>query len=165
VRPDAVEVLRGIQRSLLSTVLPELQDPYVQGQVHAMIGLLESLAGEWNTEAQRLLDFSHSLERLLLRAAPVLMCAAHTVQGDEAMTLARAIGKALSHRPASITISALSQRTQELQGIVAELLMLCERVAAHRADAEELLEVRQEAYCLLRDEVVTRTLGGGTRAT
>ena len=69
MRPNAEEVLRGVQASLLTNVLPEVQTEYTRTQVMLIYALLGLVGLEWDNGAQRALEDNASLRELAGRAA------------------------------------------------------------------------------------------------
>ena len=116
LRPDGVEILRGIQRSLHEYVLPELRSDYATAQVHYALGLLGALAAEWDQAAQRLVDDNADLRNIAghlsweVEARDPLLAAELRVAGDE--------------HDADVRLSTLATANDRLRGQLARLLDL-----------------------------------------
>ena len=72
MRPNGQEVLRGVQNTLVTYILPELQSDYARTElmiVHTLVGIV---AEEWDGVAQRLVDDNAALRELARRGVEAL---------------------------------------------------------------------------------------------
>jgi hypothetical protein len=116
VRPNAEEVLRGVQAALATYVLPELQTAYARTELMAMLALLGMAAEEWGGAAQHLVDDNAALRALARRAAS-------TVEDGALASELRALAE---HRDLSVRISELSSANASLRGALSRLAPLLE---------------------------------------
>lgn len=72
MRPNSEELLRGVQSSLITYVLPELQTEYAKTELMLAHVLLGIVAGEWDSAAQQLIDDNAALRELAHRGSDVL---------------------------------------------------------------------------------------------
>jgi hypothetical protein len=72
MRPNGQELLRGVQSSLITYVLPELQTEYARTELMLAHVLLGIVAGEWDGAAQQLIDDNAALRELAHRGSDVL---------------------------------------------------------------------------------------------
>lgn len=72
MRPNSEEILRGVQTSLLTYILPEVQSAYARTELMVVLSLLGIVAGEWDGAAQRLLDDNATLRDLVRRSIDAL---------------------------------------------------------------------------------------------
>src|SRR3989304_1848624 len=82
MRPNGEEMLRGIQQSLLTYVLPELQTEYARTELMVIIALLGIVVGEWDGAAQHLLDDNAALRELAHRGAEALADELRSLAGE-----------------------------------------------------------------------------------
>jgi len=148
MRPTSVEVLRGIRRSLLETILPQIGDPFIQGQVQAMVMLVDSLAMTWDSEAEELRQDNQELAELLTRAAPVLTDFARSREHRDLLHLASRAQTVSAHDSDSLRLSELAAKHRELEAVLADLLVALEELAA-RNPVEPLLVIRRDLYWAL----------------
>jgi hypothetical protein len=140
MRPNAEEVLRGVQGSLLTYVLPEVQTEYARTQVMLTYALLGIVAQQADSAAQRLVDDNAALRALAERGAGAL-------DGDPAhVDLSEALGSLARGSDASVRISELSVANGQLRAAIAQL-------AAATADAG----LRSDVLSHLRAEVDARS--------
>ena len=86
MRPNAEEIVRGVQASLLSIVLPEIQTEYARTQVTLMYVLLGIVANGIDVSCERLLADNGALRELTARAADAV--ATPEVLANELLSLA-----------------------------------------------------------------------------
>ena len=125
MRPNTEEVLRGVQRSLVTYILPELQSRYAQTQLMIVAGLLGMAADGWDTEAQRLVDDNASWRALTARAAEAL--------SSRDGALARELRVLAQQSDASLLLTELSSANVRLRAALAK--------AASVADGALRLEI------------------------
>lgn len=145
VRPNGEQILRGVERSLLTHVLPELSSPYAQAQVRYAALLLNLLAAEWDDAAQRLLDDNAALRAWCGRAANAL---AHAQPG-----LADTLRAAAREQEPDIRLSTLSAANDRLRALTTRALRA---LTANGGAADDLL---QELRHALRRSVQRRLAG------
>jgi hypothetical protein len=140
MRPNAEELLRGIQRSLASYVLPEVQSDYARAEVMFSSMMLGVLIRDLDGAAQQLVEDSAALRALALRGAEELAAAAEPELGAELRRLA-------ATRDSTARLSGLSRANQELTAAIARLAVLVEErdeLSGLRATVIEALRVRSE---------------------
>ena len=153
MRPTHVELIQGLQASLLIDVLPEVKTTYAQWQTQIALLVLGVLAQEWDGAVQDLLDENRSLRDLLGRGARAVQA---LDSGTPLVGLARDLKeRAQEADGAPYTISALSGRNDELRGLLTRLLVACED-AGEQPGGESLLPIRDEVYALLRRQASKR---------
>ncbi|MGB2695792.1 MAG: hypothetical protein WBD55_11490 [Dehalococcoidia bacterium] len=86
MRPNSEEILRGVQTSLLTYILPEVQRAYARTELMVVLSLLGIVAGEWDGAAQRLVDNNAALRDLARRGIDAL--GADHALADELRSLA-----------------------------------------------------------------------------
>lgn len=111
MRPTTDELLRGLQASLLTHVLPEVQTDFVRTELMLTYALLGIAAGEWDGAAQRLVDDNAAMRSLAARAAAEI---------DDA-SLASDLRSLADETDASIRLSELSAANTRLRGAIARL--------------------------------------------
>jgi len=146
MRPNGEEVLRGIQNSLLTYVLPEVQTEYARTEVMLVFALLGIAGAQWDDAAQRLVDDNAALRALAGRGAEVLAGdMAHAELGD-------ALGSLAQGSDASVRLSELSAANGQLRAAIAQL-----GAAAQGSDSASLRALRQEVIDSLRIEAESRS--------
>ena len=149
MRPTAVEVIRGIQGTLMGVVAPELHSMFAQDTGQTMQMLLESLANEWDTAAETLSSDNTRLRDLLSQAAAAIRSLRH--RDDGLVALAEEIEAGLNVPPEeSVAVSRLSARNAQLLALLERTLVACED-ADGQPQFEALRPVRQSIYHHLRN--------------
>ena len=153
MRPNGIESIRAIQSALAEVIAPELTLPFAQDTAQTLQMLLESLANEWDTTAQRLRRDNHILAGLLAESRNAINGA---VYGNESfVALVSEIEQRLSEdRADSIEIAALSSRNDALLRTLEQTLMAFEDMTGEQA-SEGITSARGAIYGHLRD-VATR---------
>jgi hypothetical protein len=111
MRPSGEELLRGVQGTLLTYVLPELQTEYARTELmlaHVLIGIV---ASEWDTNAQQLIDDNAALRGLCGQGAEAL---AGEAIADELRALA-------AGSDSSLRLSELMVSNDELRSAIGRL--------------------------------------------
>ncbi len=146
MRPDGVDILRGLQGALAGTIAPEVRSLFALDSIQTAQMLLELLAGQWDTAAETLARDNETLSSVLGRAQALLRDRGKR----DLAALADEIAAALPEpaRP-SLAISALSARNSGLRSLLERVLVACEE-AAGDGDAEALTALRAEIYRHLR---------------
>ncbi len=144
MRPNAEEVLRGVQGSLLTYVLPEVQTEYARTQLMIVYALLGIVGTQLDDAAQHLVDDNESLRALAARGAEALA-------GDPAQAeLADALGSLARGSDASFRLSELSAANGQLRAAIA-------RLGASVQDNASLRALRAEVIDNLRAEAESRS--------
>jgi hypothetical protein len=136
MRPNADEVLRGVQASLLANVLPEVQTEYTRTQVMIIYALLGIVGVQWDSGPQRALEDNASLRELADRAAE------EVANGRFAQELR------------SLAAEEPSLRLSEIAAANATLAAALARVAA---EEPELIALRSEIIDWLRADAESRS--------
>jgi hypothetical protein len=105
MRPTTDELLRGLQASLLTYVLPEVQSEFARTEVMLAYALLGIAANEWDGAAQSLVDDNAAMRPLLDRAADAV--------DDSA--LASELRALAGERAASLRLSGLAEANRRLR--------------------------------------------------
>ena len=155
MRPTHLELIQGLQASLLTDVLPELKTTYAQWQAQIALLVLGVLAQEWDGAVQDLLEENRGMRELFRRAAPALERLGRDPGGPLAGLAQELEAQAQGTDGEPFTISALAARNSDLRGSLARFLVACED-AAEQPGHESLLPLRDEAYALLRRQASKR---------
>lgn len=146
MRPNGEEVLRGVQSSLMTYVLPELQSQYAQTELMVVLALLGIVAGQWDSAAQRLVDDNAALRELAGRGAQALAGAPeHAELADALRPLAQGVD-------ASVRLAELSATNGQLRAALARL-----GAAGQDSDAPALRELRAAVIDHLRADGESRS--------
>jgi len=146
MRPNGEEMLRGIQQSLLTYVLPELQTEYARTELVVIIALLGIVVGEWDGAAQHVLDDNAALRELAHRGAEAL------APRSGAAALAAELRSLAGEADASVRIPDLSAAHERLHDAVGRL-----GVFIQDAEAVDLRELRAAIIERLRLEAESRS--------
>ncbi len=125
MRPNSVEVLQGIQGTLMTYVQPEVQSDYATTELMLVNMLLGIVATGWDGAAQRLVDDNAALRDLVGDAAKVL----ETQPVDGAGDLLDELATLAAETDTSVRISDLSAANDRLRGAVARLGVLLQSSA------------------------------------
>lgn len=155
MRPTHLELIQGLQASLLTDVLPEVKTTYGQWQTQIALLVLGVLAQEWDGAVQELLEENRGMRGIFGRAAPALKLFSRDDGGALAGLAQDLEAQAGSADDEPYTISALTARNSELRGSLTRFLVACED-AAQQAEYESLRPLRDEAYALLRRQASKR---------
>ena len=155
MRPSHMELIQGLQATLMADVLPELKSAYAQWQTQMALLVLGVLALEWDGAVQDLLDENRNLRDLFRRAAQAVEGLGHDDSTPLADLAADLKGKAQEADAEPYTISALAARNGDLRALLTRLLAACEDVAEPRG-RESLRPLRDEAYAFLRRQAGKR---------
>lgn len=138
MRPSGEEILRGVQQSLLTYVLPEVQSAYARTELMVVLTLLGIVADEWDGAAQRLADDNDALRDLARRAAD--------------LGLADGLAAPAGKRDASLRISDLATTNDRLRAAIARLAP-----ALEAGDSAPVRELRAAVIEHLRAEAESRS--------
>ena len=118
MRPNTEDLLRGLQASLLTYVLPEVQTPYARTELMITYALLGIAANEADGAAQRLVDDNAAMRELARRATGALPSDASALD-DELRLLA-------AENDHSLRLSDLSAANERLRDAIGRLGVLLE---------------------------------------
>jgi len=151
MRPNAIEVMRGLQYALTQEIAPQIKTPYEQSQIQTMVMMLEMLIHEWDGAAQNLVNENSALQSLLERSADAVSSVGSRHDSGELLDLARELREAAQPpENGSLLISALTERNYRLKRALTKLLVACE----DKIDEPELAglrAVRSDAYAHLKE--------------
>ena len=151
MRPNGEELLRGIQNTLATYVLPEIQSPHARFELVLVTALLGVAAGEWDGAAQRLVDDNAALRELAGRGAAALVTAPELA--ETGALLADELRALAGETDSSLRLSDLSAANGRLRAALARLGALIEG-----SDAPALRELRAAVIDHLRAEAQGRAL-------
>lgn len=148
MRPNTPELVRGLSANLLMELLPRLDSAWAQAQLRSVVGVLESIAAEWDGAADQLVRENADLHRLCARAA----AAAERPDIDpELGALAPALSELAVLPPtADLRLSTLAARNAALWEA---LIPLIELIAGPCEAAPWAAGLKQEVAPLLRRHV------------
>ena len=144
MRPNGEELLRGVQSSLTTYVLPELETAYARTELMLVQALLGILASEWDSGAQRLVDDNAALRELARRGGEALDSADASLSGE----LRSLSGEA----EPSLRLSDLAAANGRLRGAIGRLGALLEGT-----DTPALGELRAAVIEHLRADAESRS--------
>ena len=144
MRPNGEELVRGVQSSLTTYILPELQSAYARTELMLDLALLGILASDWDSAAQRLVDDNAALRDLALRGAEALDSTDASLAGE----LRSLAGGAVP----SLRLSDLAAANGRLRGAIGRLGALLEG-----ADTPALGELRAAVIEHLRADAESRS--------
>ena len=136
MRPNTEEVLRGVQRSLVTYILPEVHSRYAQTQIMIAAGLLGMAADGWDAEAQRLVDDNASWRMLAARVA-------EGIAGRDG-GLAGELRAFATEDDASLLVTDLSSANGRLRAALARAATVAD--GALRLEIMERLRAHTEAH-------------------
>ena len=151
MRPNAVEIIRGLQTNLMSEISPEVKSAYGQEQVQMTLFLLENLAQEWDTQVENLVHDNREMRGIFRQAAAAIAALPRAQQPRELRELASSLRAAARGRDeGSLAVSAVAKRNEELGRLLERLAVVCED-AVGDSGLEPLMPVRQRIYAHLRE--------------
>ncbi|HZQ36693.1 MAG TPA: hypothetical protein VFD32_12225 [Dehalococcoidia bacterium] len=122
MRPNTPELVRGLSANLLTELLPRLDSAWTQAQLRSVVGLLESIAAEWDGAADQLARENADLQNVCAQAAAV--CERPDAEA-ELTALARALRDAAALPPTpDLRLSTLAARNAVLWQAVIPLIEL-----------------------------------------
>lgn len=139
MRPNAEEIVRGVQAALMGQVMPELQTDYARTTATLMYVLLGIVANGMDGGYQRLLSENGALRELASRAAD-----------------GRATPAALANELRTLAGTKPLEKLSELSSANSALAMALARVAME--EAPELASLRSEIIGWLRADAESRSL-------
>lgn len=146
MRPNAVEIIRGLQQALMMHILPELKTPFAQDQVQLSLMLLEALAQQWDIAADSLLKENREMREIFRQAVSIISALPRGQRPAELRGLQTALRWAARGRhKGSFTISVLAARNNELRAFLEKLVVACEEAEGNPALAS-LMPLRQRIY-------------------
>jgi hypothetical protein len=146
LKPDAVEIMRGIQRSLMTHVLPEVSTAYATAQVHYAVLLLNALVAEWDGAAQRLVEDNAELRAFCGRTAGQFQ--------DTNPILAADLAAVVIEQDADLRLSTLGGANDRLRALVAAV-----EAAIAAGDVEAGAQIRQDSMQVLLAGMRQREVG------
>lgn len=146
MRPNSVEVLQGIQGTLMTYIQPEVQSDYARTELMLVNMLLGIVANQWDGSAQVLVDDNAALRDLVSDATKVL----GSQPADGAGELVDELAALAAETDASVRIGELSAANDRLRNGVARLGVLLQSSAI-----QEHVELRARVIEHLQDELDT----------
>ena len=150
MRPNGEELLRGIQGTLATYVLPELQTAHARLELMLVTALLGAAAEAWDGAAQRLVDENVALRELAGRAADTLGANAEAGAGEALVAELRSLAAETDASVRLWELTAANDRLHDAIGRLGAVLM--------EGDAPELRELRAAVVTCLRGEAESRSL-------
>jgi hypothetical protein len=148
MRPNTPELVRGLSANLLTELLPRLDSAWAQAQLRSVVGVLESIAAEWDGAADQLVRENADLQRLCAAAGTV---AEQAGVAAELATLTPALRSAATLPPtADLRLSTLAARNAALWEA---LIPLIELIAGPCEAAPWATGLKQELTPVLRRHV------------
>ena len=141
MRPNGEELLRGIQSTLTTYILPELQTAHGRLELMLTQALLGVAAAEWDGAAQRLVDENAALRKLAHRGAEAVPEEEHATLGEELRSLA-------DEDDPSLRLSDLSAVNGRLLDALARLCALLEPTDELRRGVIDHLRAEAESRSL-----------------
>ena len=157
MRPHSLEIIQGIQNSLITHVMPELRSSFAQAQLMYITMLLDVVAKYWDGGVQALMDDNRRTREIFGQAAEVLTSLAGAQPAGEIDALAADLQDAAQERPCPLTMTDLMQENNRLRALLARLAPLCERAEADLSLAP-LLPLRQKLVDHMREEARQRVV-------
>jgi hypothetical protein len=144
MRPNSVEIIQGIQGTLMTYVQPVIQDNHVQTELMLVNLLLGIVANDWDGAAQGLVDDNTALRTLVGDAAAVLK----SKPLDGAGELSSELEQLAAETETSVRISDLSAANDRLRDGVSRLGALLQGNAT-----QEHVELRARVIERLQQEL------------
>ena len=146
MRPNAVEIIRGLQQALMMHILPELKTPFAQDQAQLSLMLLETLAQQWDIAADSLAKDNREMREIFRQAVSIVSALPRGQRPAELRGLQTALRSASRRRDEdSLAISALAARNNDLRALLETLVVACEEAEGNPALAS-LMPLRQRIY-------------------
>ncbi len=158
MRPNSVEVLQGIQGTLMTYVQPEVQSDYARTELMLVNMLLGIVATAWDGAAQGLVDDNAALRGLAADAAKVL----GSQPVDGAGEMADDLAALAIETDTSVRIAHLSAANDRLRDAIARLGVLLQGSATQEhvgLRARVIERLQEELDTLPRDLMGTRSDG------
>ena len=127
MRPTPVEIIRGLQGSLATIVLPEVSSRYAQAQVLYSVMILDMLVKEWEEGAQVFLDDNRGIRELLSRGSDVLARVGEEVGDRDFVSLAAKLRADDSCSEPSYRMADLMAESDRLRNQLSSLADACDR--------------------------------------
>jgi hypothetical protein len=155
VRPNVPELVRGITAALLLDVTPELRTAWAQAEVRYALGVLDTVALEWDAAADNLVRENGDLQRCATFAAAL----ADEYRGALPVPLVAGLLDAAGLPPVrDLKLSTLTKRNEALWQAVIPLI---ECIAAEAVAPEHAGALRSELSAVLHRYVAARRLHRG----
>ena len=152
MHPTGEELLRGVQGTLTTYVLPEVQSAYARSEMMIAQVLLGMVANEWDGAAQRLVDGNATLRALARRVGEALGNAGEELGGG-ATALATELRSLAAGVDASVRISELTDSRDALRAAIGRAGVL-----AQGSDTPAMRSLRREIIEHLRGDLESRSL-------
>lgn len=120
MRPNSAELLQGIQGTLTTYILPDVQSDYARTELMLVQMLLGIVVEGCDDAAQRLVDDNAALRSLAGEAAQVLM----TAPLAESEALVEELGQLAGETDASVRISELTAANNKLRDVIGRVGVL-----------------------------------------
>lgn len=165
MRPNSLDFIRGIKASLNQVIAPALPNiPFVQFELGILGNILDMLAAQWDTEAQRLIEERRGLTRHFQEAADVLRRLEAAGRKDGLADLATALAEAATQEETDFRLSALAERNNQLKGLLIRLMEVCDQ-AQEEPGLEPLLPIREAILHDLRAQLASYAFSPARAAT
>jgi hypothetical protein len=145
MRPSSGELVRGVQGTLLTYILPHVSDDFARQELLLAVALLGLAAGEWEGEVQQLQDDNVALRGLLERGADAL------AEADAHVELAGELRAIAQGTDASARVPDLKASNDELRAAIGRLAVVLEE-----QDDASLRWLRTDVIDLLRHDLERR---------
>ena len=143
MRPDGLDVLAGLPAALTQHILPELETAWSQAELRSVLGLLETLAAEWDGAVEALVQ-----ENAALAAACSALAGNPALRSGLPAELAAALRKGASlPPPVDLRVRTLAERNTRLWSLLVPVLEL---LGAERLDAGGAAAAKAVLQPLLR---------------
>ena len=149
MRPTPVEIIRGLQGSLATIVLPEVSSRYAQAQVLYSVMILDMLVKEWEEGAQVFVDDNKGIRELLRRGSDLVRRAGEESGDTELVSLAATLGADDACGATSYRMADLMAESDHLRDQLSSLAEVCDR-ARSEPRLEPLLSLWQDICAHLR---------------
>src|SRR5690349_13213402 len=122
MRPNTPELVRGVSANLLTELLPRLDSVWAQAQLRSVVGVLESIAAEWDGAADQLVRENADLQDICGRATSTVT--RHKDEAKLAMLEQALRDAAALPPPPDLRLSTLATRNAALWEAVIPLIEL-----------------------------------------
>ena len=144
MRPDPIEVLRGMQKALAIDIGAEVRSPFGQDALGMATALLESTIADLDGAVENLVRDNETIAAFLERAASPVEALDRSLATDVRSALAQP-------EDDSLRVAPLAARNRVLRGLLERLLIVLEDEGASGGLPDPLTSVRADAYAHLRE--------------
>ena len=127
MRPTPVEIIRGLQGSLATIVLPEVSSRYAQAQVLYSVMILDMLVKEWEEGAQIFVDDNGGIRELLSRGSDLIRQTGEESGDAELVSLAATLDAGDACGETSYRMADLMAESDRLRDQLISLAEVCDR--------------------------------------